>query len=307
MYERITQRQLLLFVEIVRQGSVAKAANALSITQSAASKSLGQLEQVVGERLLERNRAGILLTPAGEIFHRYASASLTAVRQGMELIAQSRKDARHAVLLGALPNAASEILPAAVAVFKDKHPDVPVKILTGTNRHLLTLLRTAEVDFVVGRFAEPADMMGLHFERLYYESLALASRVGHPILSTQPLALKEITRYPLILPPPGTVIRPEIDRFFLSRGLIELPNIIETLSVEFGRHYTLQTDALWISPAGILKPDLDTGLLQEVAVDLTATESAVGISTRAEAGLTRLSEKLMEEVRRASKSLPRPT
>ncbi|GGO79954.1 pca operon transcription factor PcaQ [Marinobacterium nitratireducens] len=301
MYDRITQRQLLLFVEIIKQGSVAGAADALSITQSAASKSLGQLEQVVGERLLERNRAGILLTPAGEIFHRYASASLTAVRQGMELIAQSRKDARHAVLLGSLPNVASEVLPAAVAAFKTRHQDVPVKIITDTNRNLLTLLRTAEVDFVVGRFAEPADMMGLHFERLYYETLALVARPGHPLLSPAPLSLRDITDYAVILPPPGTVIRPEIDRFFLSRGLIELPNTIETLSVEFGRHYALQNDALWITARGILRPDIEAGVLQELAVDLTATESAVGISTRAEAGLTRLSAELIEQLRIASR------
>ncbi|HCP76440.1 MAG TPA: LysR family transcriptional regulator, partial [Pusillimonas sp.] len=100
MHQRINQRHLILFVEIVRKGSLAKAADELAITHSAASKSLRQLEDDVGDRLLERNRAGVSLTPSGEIFYRYASASLTALRQGIDMIAQSDQHARRAVLLG---------------------------------------------------------------------------------------------------------------------------------------------------------------------------------------------------------------
>lgn len=299
MHQRINQRFLLLFVEIVRQGSLARAADELAITQSAASKSLRQLEDDVGERLLERNRAGISLTPAGEIFYRYASASLTALRQGLDLVTQSGQSARRAVLLGALPNVAATLLPEAVVRFKARHPDIQVKIITHTNRQLLMQLRLGEIDFVVGRFAEPSEMMGLHFERLYYETLALVGRVGHPLLQDNHFNIERVVDYPLIIPPPGTVIRPEIDRFFLSRGITELPNLIESLSVEFGRRYTMSTDGLWIYPRGVLQPDIDAGLLQELPVDLAGTDGAVGISTRSEPGLSRLSEEMMELVREA--------
>jgi LysR family pca operon transcriptional activator len=301
VYERIKQRHLRCFVEIVRQGSVVNAASALAITQSAASKTLAELEQIAGVRLLERNRGGISLTPAGETFHRYASASLTAVRQGMDLLAQARVDARRAVLVGVLPNAAATLMPPAVANFKRVHPEVPVKLITGTNRALLTQLRLGEVDFVVGRLAEPAEMMGLHFERLYYESLVLVARAAHPLLAQDPLPLRAIADFTVLLPPPGTVIRPEVDRFLISRGVVELPDTVESLSVEFSRRYALQTDALWISPRGIVKADLEAEVLRELPVDLMATEGAVGISTRAEAGLTSLSEHLAREVREASR------
>ncbi|MAK55609.1 MAG: pca operon transcription factor PcaQ [Pusillimonas sp.] len=298
MHQRINQRHLILFVEIVRKGSLAKAADELAITQSAASKSLRQLEQDVGDRLLERNRAGVTLTPSGEIFYRYASASLTALRQGIEMLAQSDQHARRAVLLGALPNVAVTILPKAVARFKTRYPDIQVRILTLTNRQLLMQLRLGEIDFVVGRFAEIEEMRGLHFERLYYETMVLAARPGHPLLQAgNHFKLEDIVAYSLVMPPPGTVIRPEIDRFFLSRGIAELPNVIETLSAEFARAYTTVSDALWIFPRGVLQADLDAGVLKELPVDLAGTEGAVGITTRSEPGLSHVSEEMLRLVR----------
>lgn len=299
MHQRINQRHLILFVEIVRKGSLAKAADELAITHSAASKSLRQLEEDVGDRLLERNRAGVSLTPSGEIFYRYASASLTALRQGIDMIAQSDQHARRAVLLGALPNVAVNVLPEAVAQFKARHPDIQVKIVTQTNRQLLMQLRLGEIDFVVGRFAEIDEMRGLHFERLYYETMALAARPGHPVFQAEGgMTLEQITLYPLVMPPLGTVIRPEIDRFFLSRGIADLPNVVETLSVAFGRAFTLISDALWVFPRGVLQADLDTGVLREVPVDLAGTEGAVGITTRSEPGLSRVSEEMLLIVRK---------
>ncbi|WP_037340278.1 pca operon transcription factor PcaQ [Saccharospirillum impatiens] len=297
MHERIKQRHLHCFQEIVRQGSLVKAATELAITQSATSKTLSELEEIVGERLLDRNRGGIALTPAGEIFHRYTSASLTAVRQGLELIAQQRQDARRAVLVGALPNAAADILPPAIVGFKADHPEVPIVVRTGTNRQLLQALRVAEVDFVVGRLAQPGEMMGLQFEHLYFEKLCWVARNDHPLFSETDFHPKQMVGYTQILPPSDTVIRPEIDSFLISRGFSNLKDTIETLSPEVGRHCTAISDALWIVPYGVIKQDLASGALRELPVDLSSTRGPVGISTRTEAGLTILSRDLLERTR----------
>ncbi|HCN73666.1 MAG TPA: hypothetical protein DIS96_18970, partial [Pusillimonas sp.] len=125
------------------------------------------------------------------------------------------------------------------------------------------------------------------------------ARPGHPVFQAEGgMTLEQITLYPLVMPPLGTVIRPEIDRFFLSRGIADLPNVVETLSVAFGRAFTLISDALWVFPRGVLQADLDTGVLREVPVDLAGTEGAVGITTRSEPGLSRVSEEMLLIVRK---------
>ncbi|MEX0729634.1 MAG: pca operon transcription factor PcaQ [Aquisalimonadaceae bacterium] len=305
-YDRVKQRHLQCFVEIVRRGSLAKAADALAITQSATSKTLSELESVVGERLIERNRRGATLTPAGEIFYRYASASITAVRQGLDLVAHSRRNARRSVLMGALPNVAAELLPRAVAIFKQAHPETPVAVVTGTNRQLLTQLRVAEVDFVVGRLAGPAEMMGLRFEELFYESLALVARPGHPLLAHGALEIEALAGFTILVPLAGTIIRHDCDRFLISHGLTELPDTVETISAEFGRRYTLDSDALWVTPRGMVAADLEQGRLRDLPIDMSPTAAPVGISTRTEAGLTRLSTELIGTVRDVCRDHSRP-
>ncbi|WP_031324563.1 LysR family transcriptional regulator, partial [Pseudomonas taiwanensis] len=69
---RIKYRHLLCFLEIARQGSLARAADILAISQPAISKTLKELEDLLETRLFARSRQGVELTPAGTRFMRYA-------------------------------------------------------------------------------------------------------------------------------------------------------------------------------------------------------------------------------------------
>jgi LysR family pca operon transcriptional activator len=301
--ERVKQRHLRCFVEIVRQGSLLKASESLSMSQSAASKTLRELEELIGERLLERDRGGISLTPAGELFNRYASASLTALREGCELIARNKRQAQRTVLVGVLPTIAVRVMPQAVERFQAEHGDVPVVVAAGSNRELMEKLRLGEVDFVVGRLAESDEMTGLSFEPLYFERLTVVARPGHP-LGTSPFNEQAIASLPtIVLPAMKTVIRAETDRFLISLGLNHLPNSIETNSVEFARAFVLRTDAVWIVPYGIVEDDIVSGRLLELAPTSRSMEGPVGITTRTESGVTRHAQYMMHLIRDASAEL----
>ena len=75
---RIKYRHLLCFLEIARQGSLARAADVLAISQPAISKTLKELEGLLEARLFARSRQGVELTPAGARFMRYAGPSVQA-------------------------------------------------------------------------------------------------------------------------------------------------------------------------------------------------------------------------------------
>lgn len=297
---RIKYRHLRFLVECVRTGTLAEAAGRTGVTPSAASKTLKELEDIVGERLVERNRRGLTLTPAGEVLHRYASASLTALHHGVDLIAKARSELRASVLVGALPNVAAQVMPAAVTRFKERMPQVPVRMAAGMNRQLMTQLRNGELDFVVGRLAEPDEMMGLHFERLYFERFALVARPGHPLEGATEFTEENLGRFTMILPSYGTVIRPEIDRFMIGLGISHFPDVMETLSPDFSKAFVRRTDALWLVPYGVVRTDLLEGRLRELDIDLSSTGGPVGISTLAEAGLSAQSRVFASCVREAA-------
>ena len=76
-------RHLETFVEIARHGSVSRAAESLSLTQPAATRTLRELEQICGCDLVERDGRGIRITHRGEVFLRHAVGSLASARPGL--------------------------------------------------------------------------------------------------------------------------------------------------------------------------------------------------------------------------------
>src|SRR6201986_2117619 len=69
---RIRLRHLTCFVVVSQERTLARAAARLHLSQPAVSKTLAELEDLAGRRLVVRARAGTQLTPAGDEFLRYA-------------------------------------------------------------------------------------------------------------------------------------------------------------------------------------------------------------------------------------------
>jgi LysR family pca operon transcriptional activator len=296
------QRHIECFLEIVRQGTIAGAAEQLSVTQPAISRTLADLETILETRLMERSRSGISLTPSGETFLRYASASASALDQGVQQVARGRRGSRQSVNVGVLPNVAARVLPEAVEIFKTEHPQILVRVDTGTNRALTQSLREGDLDFVVGRLAAPADMSDLNFEPLFQEDLVAVVRSGHDFERYAELTLttSQLQKYCVLLPAPGTIIREDAEQLLISLGVSDPENVIETLSVEFGRSFTLKTDAIWITPRGTVSLEIRSGDLVELAINTAATRGAVGISTRQNLSLSPYARRLAAAIRGVS-------
>src|SRR5690606_33921454 len=109
---RIRLRHLACFLEVARLKSVVNAASALGISQPAASKTVQELEELLGAPLFDRTRRRLTLTPFGEVFHRHAATSLAALRQGIDAARNSA--AAPMVRVGALPTVSARLLPDAV-------------------------------------------------------------------------------------------------------------------------------------------------------------------------------------------------
>lgn len=283
--ERIKFRHLQCFLAVAQHGSLQKASGVLSITQPAVSKTLKELEEMLAVRLFERGRKGALLTREGEAFMRHAGASVSALREAVASVAQSRSQGSAVVTLGVLPTVAPWLMPALLLQLDQTSVSTSLRIHTGANPELLARLRQRELDLVIGRFAEPAQMLGLTFEHLYADPLVLAVRPGHPLLhdpALQANPLAHLHSFTVILPMQGTAIRHTADSFLLTRGLRPLARTVETLSVSIARSYTRQSDALWFSPWGAVRPDLDSGALVPLPVSMAGTEELVGLSLRAD-------------------------
>lgn len=280
MDRRIRLRHIQAFAEIVRQGSLKRAAEVLFLTQPAISRTIAELEEIVGARLLIRSRRGVSLTPQGEFFHGHALNALGALSQGLAGIG-GQADPGLALLVGALPSVSARLMPDVVAELQRAAPQLRLGIADGGHGHLTTMLRAGDLDVVIGRLGAPETMQGLSFTQLYLEDVAVVVRPGHPILSEPDPDLRRIAEYPVLYPPATAAIFPLVERLLLSRGIVPPPRRIETVSGAFGRVHVRQSDAVWFISAGVVAREIADGRLVRLPLDTQLTKGPVGLMTRA--------------------------
>lgn len=297
--EGLRLRHLTCFVVVAQERTLARAAQRLHLSQPAVSKTLAELEALAGRRLVERGRAGARLTQAGEQFLRYAVDVTQAMESAAGALTRSGTPPTPAAAVGALPTVACGPLAQAIARLLRRRPHAGISVRTASNPELLAALRAGEVDFAVGRMAEPAMMQGVSFELLYAESLAVVARPRHPLAgkTLSPLALLD---YPLVIPGAGTAPRHNAEAFFQAHGVALPPGCTQTQSVSAARALTLLSDAVWITPRHAVQLDIDSGWLCGLGVPVPAGAEPVGLLRRNEAIRSDLAEQLMDILRELS-------
>lgn len=278
---RIKFRHIQCLVEIAREGSFKIAAEKLFLTQPAISKTVKELEEILGATLMERSRSGVTLTREGEVFMHFSQMSLASLQQGLDGVEQASRSEREMLTVGALPSVAAWLMPKVAARFSDLAPQAKLRIMDGPHGYLVERLRLGELDMVIGRLGRPETMQGISFTQLYNEKVVLVVRPGHPLLEAP--ALARIGDWQVIMPPEGSAIRPLVERFLISNGIGKLPNQIETVSGAFGRIHTQTSDAIWIISGGVVAGDVADGGLVKLPFDTEITQGPVGLMRRPDA------------------------
>jgi LysR family pca operon transcriptional activator len=281
MDRRIKYRHLEAFIAIARVGRLNRAADQLNLTQPTISKTLKDLEDILGVTLLMRDRAGVALTPEGQVFLQFAEQSIAALQIGLQNITNLSSDAGSTLLIGALPSVAAQILPRAVENFLQVAPDTVIQIDEGSHAELTGRLRAGNLDLLVGRMGSLETMEGLSFTQLYNEKIVAVVAPDNPLCDSTKLA--QITGSLVIYPPKDSAIRPLLARAMIASGLPIFKNRIETVSGSFGRAMVLGPQrAVWFISHGVVADDLAQGRLAKVQIDLGTTQGPVGIMARSE-------------------------
>ena len=278
---RIQLRHLICFVTVAQERNLGRAAQRLHLTQPAVTKTLNELEQLAGMRLVERGRHGARLTPAGEYFLGRASAAVDAMTAAAQaLVAPGAPSAP--IRVGALPTVASVLLPKAISQLHETYPDLGVHVVTGVNDALLEGIRVGELDLVVGRMTDPDVLQGLEFELLYTESLAIVVRPEHPLTTcAEPLSMPRVLEYPVVVATAGTVPRRHTEVLLRRHGLTLPSGCVETLDVSVARTLARRTDSVWFTPERVPQTDLDDGTLVRLPQAAPGTAEPVGLFRRA--------------------------
>jgi DNA-binding transcriptional LysR family regulator len=192
-------KQLRVLKAVSEHGSFSAAAEALSYTQPAVSQQIAALERRAGTTLVDRGSRGVRLTDAGRALVDHADAvlaRLAAAEAELEAIAGVRGGR---VRVSAFPTAAASILPSAVALFSERHPDVDLSFIQAEPGQAATMLRAAELEVAVvfeyRNLSQPEfDSLyeGVELHDLLDDPMYLALPRDHPLARRQRLRFEDL-------------------------------------------------------------------------------------------------------------------
>ncbi|WP_102227038.1 LysR substrate-binding domain-containing protein [Acidimangrovimonas sediminis] len=274
-------RHLRCFLETARLGSLSAAAEALHVSQPAASKTIRDLEEILGVALFDRGGRRLVLTRGGQAFLAHAGAAMAELERAQRA-ALDPPETRERIAVGLLPTAASELFPRAAMAFREERPDCLIRVFTGPNWLLLSQLRERALDLVVGRMPPAGQSEGLIFRQLYWERILPVVRPGHPLLRPD-WRYADLARYPLMLPPSGAMIAAPVRSWLHSVGIAEPAPDYENVSLAFGRRVVMASDTVWFISEGVVRLEMDAGTLAPLPVENQLLGGPVGVSLRADA------------------------
>ena len=160
---KITLWGVEVFVATAEEGSISAAARRLGASPSAVSQQLTNLEGAIGTTLLQRNTRPVVLTPAGEIFRRRASAILNEAALARAELAMADLSRLTRFRLGMVEDFEVDVTPRLLAGLAAQLKGCQFLLETGASHHLHDLLDARALDVIVAaEMGAEADWMELH-------------------------------------------------------------------------------------------------------------------------------------------------
>ncbi len=171
---------LQIFKTVAEEGGITKAARKLHRVPSNITTRIKQLETEVGTLLFHRSRQRLYLSPKGELLLGYAARLIDLSEEARHAVAGTKP--RGLLRLGALESTAASRLPAVLAEFHRRYPDVRLELTTGTNDALVSDVSERRLDAAF--IAEPPSERELLHLPVFHERLVVISSADHPPINS---------------------------------------------------------------------------------------------------------------------------
>jgi DNA-binding transcriptional LysR family regulator len=216
--DRARLKKLRSFCFAVQTGSFSRAAELASLSQPSVSLQVQALERELNTALFQRRGPKITLTPDGQALYDLAWPLVNALDSLDETFQASRQGLETGwVNLAAGESTILYILPEFVKEYAARYPAVELKLHNVTGRDGLRLLRNDVVDFAVGSMIEVPEDIVYHPTFAYDPMLIVPP--DHPLARKRTITMKDVAKYPLILPPQHLTTWRVVDFVFQKHNL----------------------------------------------------------------------------------------
>ena len=208
--------QLRYFLAVARTKNFSRGAEQCHVAQPSLSQQIMKLEDELGERLFERTKREVSLTPAGDLLRVHAERVLQEVELARDGVREFRGLVRGRVVLGVLPTVAPYFLPQRLRAFSSRFPAVEVVVHEDTTDQLAAAVLAKEVDLAL--VSLPVERVGLAAEEFFDEKLLVALPAGHALAKRPRLTFDDLEREAFILMKEGHCLSGQALQFCRING-----------------------------------------------------------------------------------------
>jgi DNA-binding transcriptional LysR family regulator len=257
-----TLHQLRIFLAVARNGSFARAAEALHLSPPTLSLQVKQLADTVGQPLFEQLGKKIYLTAAG----RTLADACTDIEQRLDQLSDdlaALQGVEKGSLKLAILTTVKYTVPKLLGGFCAAHPGIEVAMVVGNRENLLQRLAQNQDDLCI--MGQPPEQMDVVSEAFGQNPLVLVAPPQHPLVGEVAIAPTRLASEPFILREPGSGTRLTAERFFAAHG-VALKNRLEVGSNEAIKQTVAGGLGLAVLSAHTVGPELALGELAKLDV-----------------------------------------
>jgi LysR family positive regulator for ilvC len=210
-------RQFTVLAEALHFG---RASETSSVSPSALSRSMQQLEHQLGVRLLERDNRTVALTPAGELFLNYARDALAQWELIRHDLLEQAGELRGEVSIYCSVTASYSFLYDLLSRFRRDHPRIEIKLHTGDPDHAVHRVLAGDEDMAIGARPDrmPAELVFQPIAATPLVFIAAKGESGYARLVRRQRDRAAWQATPMILAETG-LARQRVDSWFRSFGV----------------------------------------------------------------------------------------
>jgi DNA-binding transcriptional LysR family regulator len=293
---RLSLAKLEVLCLVVELGSVARAAEHLSVGVPVVLSHIRSVEQRCGVTLLVRGGRAVELTEPGERVYEWAVQTLARGRAMVRDLQSLDTGLGGAAAIGASMSLGSYLLPPVLAAFLRERPNMQLTMSVGDPETMVKAVQQGELDFCVVISEPTSEAAGLSAELLGREEIVLVTAAdGEPY--EDEIELDRILELPLISAPPGTARRQVLDAVLGADNSVLIQPRLCLGHPEGARRAVMAGLGVTLVSRSAVERDLASGLLREVRLVDAKLELPICAVRRRDKRLSAVQEQLLDAIR----------
>lgn len=262
--------RLKVFYAVAQRLSFTRASQELFISQPAVTRHVKELEEEYKARLFVRRGNAIQLTAAGQILMKHCQQIMAAYREAESEIHKLNDLTAGSLTIGASTTIAQYVIPACLARFHLKYPEVKLSLKNGNTEEIERCLLNKEIDlgFIEGDSKNPE----IHYMQFAQDEIVLVCRADHPMTEKASVSITELSAIPLVLRERGSGTLEVIEHALQRKGInLQYMNIEMHLdSTEAIKSYLMHSSCMALISIHAVGRELANNQLR--IIDLEALE-----------------------------------